>query len=293
MTEISDNVAELEHGVTCAHEQMENGERRFRLRKCDGTAYIRTESSKFGGWQSSHYHSSVRESYIVQEGWMGFAELIDGRLSLKIYSENELVTSRPMVVHNVYLPSDAVIHTIKHGRANGADWLTGPETLAFDKVTKALISEVDVKACAMQQTPTRPEYGDTYRHFDNLIWQVPAWSTAVFAFSIQAISQIYSTPLSQSHLIVPTVATVSSICLFCFALVLARFRVHQRAFKSRKNTRWWHSGTTAIQALVFAEAVILLAIAAIALGVGLKWVVMLVVFACLALSLLTERLVRR
>ncbi len=292
MTEISIKAAESAHGIACSHELMENGERRFRLRKSDGTAYIRTEASTSGGWQRSHYHASVQETYIVQKGWMAFAELIEDALSLKIYRENESVTSRPNVIHNVYLPSEAVIHTVKHGVADGDDRITGPETLAFDKVTNALISEVDVRARAILPRTKRDEYGDTYRHFDTLIWQVPAWSTAVFAFSIQAIAQIYSTPLVGRPWIVPTVAAISSIFLFCFALVLARFRVHQQAFKSRKNTRWWHSGTTAMQGLVLAEALLLLAVVALSLGISIKCVVITGVISFLAFSLLTERLIR-
>lgn len=292
MSEISIEIAKSSHGIMTIHEEMANGERRFRLRKADGTAYIRTEASTSGSWQNSHYHSCVQETYIVQKGWMAFAELVDDVLCIKIYEENEVVTTRPNVIHNVYLPGEAIIHTVKHGIATTEDRITGLETLAFDKVTKALASEVDIRASAIRRTLKRAEYGDTYRHFDTLIWQVPAWSTAIFAFSIQAIAQIYGTSLAGKPLLIPTVAAISSLFLFCFALVLARFRTHQRAFKTRKNTRWWYSGTTAMQLLVFAEAFLLLAVVAIALGVSMNCVAMVGTISFLSTSLLTERLIR-
>ncbi len=53
-------------GVSIEHNQMPNGEFRFRLKHEDGTAYIRTEVTDSGGWQKSHYHRGVRETYIVQ-----------------------------------------------------------------------------------------------------------------------------------------------------------------------------------------------------------------------------------
>ena len=65
-------------GVWTDHSEMPNGELRFRLKHDDGTAYSRTESTGRGGWQNSHYHRSVRETYIVQRGKMAFAELVDG-----------------------------------------------------------------------------------------------------------------------------------------------------------------------------------------------------------------------
>lgn len=61
-------------GTTVNKEVMDNGEVRTRLISADNSAYIRTEASDNGGWQNSHYHLEHEETYIVQKGWVGFAE---------------------------------------------------------------------------------------------------------------------------------------------------------------------------------------------------------------------------
>ena len=102
-------------GVWTEHAQMPNGERRFRLKNTDGTAYIRTEATDNSGWQKSHYHKSVQETYIVQNGQMVLAEWIDEKLRIRIFGPNEIVTTQPNIPHNVYLFGKAIIHTVKHG----------------------------------------------------------------------------------------------------------------------------------------------------------------------------------
>jgi mannose-6-phosphate isomerase-like protein (cupin superfamily) len=95
-------------GVSTGHSEMPNGELRFRLKHVDGTAYSRTEASASGGWQNSHYHRTVRETYIVQRGRMAFAELVDGDLKVRIFGPNEICTTEPNVSHNVYLFRNSV-----------------------------------------------------------------------------------------------------------------------------------------------------------------------------------------
>jgi mannose-6-phosphate isomerase-like protein (cupin superfamily) len=125
-------------GVSTQHTEMPGGELRFRLKHDDGTTYSRTEASASGGWQKSHYHRTVRETYIVQRGRMAFAELVDGALKLRIFVPNEIYTTRPNVAHNVYLFRDSVNHSVKHGEAgDSADWLANPlldaKTLHLDE----------------------------------------------------------------------------------------------------------------------------------------------------------------
>ena len=89
--------AKRSYQVVCDHARMvENGELRFRLKKLtDGTAYIRTEASS-AGWQQCHYHQYVQETYIVQKGWIAYAECIENDPPfLVIYNEGELFTTRP------------------------------------------------------------------------------------------------------------------------------------------------------------------------------------------------------
>lgn len=128
-------------GISCYHEDMlpEIDERRFRLRKDDGTAYIRTEAGAQGSWQFSHYHTKVKETYIVQSGWMVLAFADDrGTPCFQLYREDDVFTTPVGVVHNVYLPASAVIHTVKHG-ASGVDDRTKDEaTVAFDEKVRSL-----------------------------------------------------------------------------------------------------------------------------------------------------------
>src|SRR5690242_10293711 len=73
MRQLSDKDAES-LGIVTRHEQMDNGEYRFRLLASDGSAYSRTVAGDRGAWQNSHSHNTARETYIVQSGWMAFAQ---------------------------------------------------------------------------------------------------------------------------------------------------------------------------------------------------------------------------
>lgn len=128
-------------GINTRHEEMPNGELRFRLLSIDGSSYIRTESNN-ATWQNSHYHKKLKEMYIVQKGWIAFAEYIDGKLRLKLYYPGEFVISQPNVKHNVYLSANSVIHTVKFGDTSILDW---NDALDFDELTKKLDEKDIVK----------------------------------------------------------------------------------------------------------------------------------------------------
>ena len=129
------------HSVFTKHEQMSNGEYRFRLVSKDGSSYIRTVAER-GSWQNSHHHNVVRETYIVQCGWMVIAQRLEGRrLLYRLRPPGGIITTTPLIVHNVYLPSGAVIHTVKHGSTMEFDWHADEE---FDSMTNEL-SEQDIE----------------------------------------------------------------------------------------------------------------------------------------------------
>jgi hypothetical protein len=119
--------------------QMDNGEYRLRLMR-ENYGYIMTIAGKEGAWQNSHYHNGVRETYIVQTGWMAMAELEDdGSVIFHVFKEGGIVTTEPGMVHNVYLPAGAVIHTVKHGDVSAEnDWHASPE---LDVKTKLVTEE--------------------------------------------------------------------------------------------------------------------------------------------------------
>jgi hypothetical protein len=122
---------------------MPNGEKRYSVSLPDGSAWILTVAGETGGWQNAHYHKGVRETYIVQSGWMAFATIDDeGNYNIDIYVPGDVVNSLPTQHHNVYLPVGAVTHTVKHGDAignpdkKGNDWY--PAFSDFDTWTKGM-----------------------------------------------------------------------------------------------------------------------------------------------------------
>jgi mannose-6-phosphate isomerase-like protein (cupin superfamily) len=137
MLQLSDEEAVV-LGILTRHEQMDNGEYRFRLVASDGTAYIRTVAGDRGAWQNSHFHSAAREIYIVQSGWMAFAQRKGQEITLQVYRPNQLLTTEPRVSHNVYLPAGAVIHTVKYGVASESDRHADAE---LDRITKPITEE--------------------------------------------------------------------------------------------------------------------------------------------------------
>ena len=116
-----------QYGISTKHNIMDNGELRFRLLGGDGSCYIRTEASGDSGWQNSHYHTRLSELCLVQQGWVLYAELIDGALSLRKYTANEHFIIRPMVPHNSYMAPNSILHTIKFGDCTDPDWIASRE----------------------------------------------------------------------------------------------------------------------------------------------------------------------
>jgi hypothetical protein len=126
------------YGIETHHERMPNGELRFRMYGPDGNGYVRTVSSPVGAWQNSHYHRQIRETFIVETGWMVLAEWQpEGHaVALKRLDPGGIVTTEPLRQHNVYLPANTLIHVVKHGSAMGeADWIAAPD---LDAATKCL-----------------------------------------------------------------------------------------------------------------------------------------------------------
>jgi len=265
MTEIDSTEAREKHGIYCVHQQMPNREFRFRLKKVDGTGYIRTEASGVGAWQESHYHKQVRETYIVQAGWMAYAErLPNGQPEITIHREGGLFTTQPGIIHNVFMPANSVIHTIKHGMCNSEDRRTDG-TEEFDRFCTGLTTEEAIISYAVQAASSarpRARYSEEYQHFDKLIWQVPAWATAIFALSlqglgadsVQSIAKVARIPADQ-------LATVFlfglSLMILCFSHVMYRFRVHQRSLKEYRGSSPFKSASTYTHAMVVGQAVFL------------------------------------
>lgn len=109
-------------------EVMANGETRYRMKTCDGSGYIRTRyPDEQGSWQNSHFHQTTFETYIVQSGSILYAELKNGKALVKEVSENEVITVKPGVPHNVFVCPGTDLHTVKHGQSQPDDWHACPE----------------------------------------------------------------------------------------------------------------------------------------------------------------------
>jgi len=132
---------EVNSAITTNHQVMDNGELRYRLMAKEGYGYILTVAGPQGAWQNSHLHHGVRETYIVQNGWMAMAEVRGDEVCIRVYRSGEMVATECEAAHNVYLPAGAVIHTVKHGdTAEPKDWTAVP---GLDERVKSL-SEADI-----------------------------------------------------------------------------------------------------------------------------------------------------
>lgn len=135
---ISDEEAQA-LGIVTSHDWMDNGERRFRLLSSDGSSYCRTAASDQGAWQNSHYHKSLSEFYVVQAGWIVYAEYrTDGSSNLHLLTQGGCVTVNPFIHHNIFMSGHSVIHTIKYGAGSSSDWFASPE---LDALTRHLTEQ--------------------------------------------------------------------------------------------------------------------------------------------------------
>lgn len=109
------------------------------------------------------------------------------------------------------------------------------------------------------------KYSDEYRHFDILIWQTPAWCTAIFLVTLIGLNSISSSNVIVANTEITdkglAIGFVTIMCLFIFFLThsLYRFRVHQSGLK-RHVTPFWASASTYLQVLVTAQAMSLFVI---------------------------------
>ncbi len=264
------NLVEVEkqYGISTYHSEMDNGERRFRLRKDGFPMYIRTEATKDSKWQEAHVHSRVYETYIVQNGWLGFAEVIEKGIKFTIYKEGDVFTTKPDIYHNVYLPADAVIHTVKHGDTK-KEVRTDNDPMAkkLTEITKQ-ISEDELKEKAMNEIPVDLNaYNEVYRHFDNLIWQVPTFASGIFIAVIIGTMNIKNSSMLEvaAGLSIPCLSSLvygfSSLFLFILSYTLYRFRWHQINAKNYKPKNHFKSPQVYLQFIINLQVCMLLAIA--------------------------------
>lgn len=266
--------AKEKYGICIKHGRMKtNGELRFRMNCKDGSAYIRTQTSPGSeGWQNAHYHKFVQETYIVEKGWIGYIQIENGQIRQTKYTASQKFTTVPRVAHNIYMPPDAIIHTVKHGAQSEtidgkSDWFSdGPDC---QQLTDFISQEERCVFSGTVDNNTRIEeslnpYTEAYRHFDNLIWQVPTWASGLFAATVAIVWSFLSSETDinflKEYMSKENLASVMLFFFGMFTLVLAytlyRFRWHQ------VHTKTWRSHCifapqSLLQLVVTSEAAIL------------------------------------
>lgn len=122
-------------------------------------------------------------------------------------------------------------------------------------------------------------YIQDYRHFDSLIWQVPAWASAIFSFSITAsVLALANSERIDRALGICTahgvgIFLMSVFCVFfLLTSVFLRFRLHQRSIHRPKrkhipSTWYLVPGQTALLLVLFIESSVTLAFSLVAFGI--------------------------
>ncbi len=311
MRSISPEEAASKHGITTRHDEMDNGEVRFRLEKQDGVAYIRTEASALGGWQQSHSHVTATETYIVQRGWIAHASLLGDAPQIFLVPAGESVTSPPGMVHNIYMPANSVMHTLKHGDASSGEAVRNEESNLLDERTLRLSEGQLLKLAAQMKDsisikPETPEfYSQDYRHFDTLIWQVPTWSSAIFALTAVATGAVLSNAANTNLIFGVEAKTVLASLLGTVTLVLLllwnvllRFRMRQAGIHLHSNTFiparsfFQPGGQECLQLIAALEISVLLAGILLLFGAPATWAGFTALVLLLAMVLLSAKAVK-
>ena len=136
MKQLSDNDAS-QYGIYTVHHEMDNGEKRFRLVSKHGSSYILTQSNTNNGWQKSHVHYHKNEYYVIERGFVLLALLVDGKIKIDKFCENESFSISAGIAHNILMSDNAILHTVKFGTKED-DWNSCAEL-------DALLLKVDIQ----------------------------------------------------------------------------------------------------------------------------------------------------
>ena len=145
----------------------------------------------------------------------------------------------------------------------------------------------------------QPELSETFRHYDDLIWQIPSWATAILVGVLVAVSRIMSVTWWPWRIPREGILVLILAGAFVFHTVafytLYRFRVHQATIKdvggpfSRRpvcSAQFW------LQFAVIMESAVLLCLALHTAGCCLWPFVMIGLLSSWVLTGFLEELVR-
>jgi len=254
---ISPEDAEENYGIVASHNEMDNGELRFRLMcfKDEETGYIRTQTEESKeGWQNAHCHHGLLETYIVQEGSIVFAEFKDGQPVCREYMPGDVFTVKPYIPHNVYMRKNSVIHTVKHGKAVPnpnkevpsdpwkdkevkPDWWEDTDggdggckvlnNLKGEKSIEDTLKKYGIKNKKHATNKKHAQFSKVYMHFDNLIWQLPAWLFALLTIAVATLKFNSEATIFENNFISCYIFIALAIFGGIISYAMYRFRYHQ------------------------------------------------------------------
>ncbi|OQX90665.1 MAG: hypothetical protein B6D58_09765 [candidate division Zixibacteria bacterium 4484_95] len=221
--------------------------------------------------QEAHSHRVVREAMLVLEGKVFVEEIVSGQSSHQTLDAGDFVVFDRGVSHRIANNAD-VPARILHFKFLGE----GKDRALF------IEDKSDTSTGQTLTTSVPAIYTQDYRHFDSLIWQVPAWASAIFSFSITSAVLVLANSVKIESLL-PSINASLSVSIFLLSVfivlllllnVFLRFRLHQRVVfrPNRRNVpHLWYmlSGQSSLLLVLFIEAAVILCFALITAGIGL------------------------
>lgn len=258
-------------------ETMENGELRIRLKSPDGNNYVRTEAGPAGMWQKAHFHHTLRETYVVEAGWMGYVTENKGALFARICWPGDVLTTHPLEPHNVYLPGNAVIHTVKHGSSKGHDWNEAPQlTTRCLALAEKDLHEIARSSASQKQDERFVAYVELYNNLDRLLWGIPSLlavaATIVIGFAGSLLSR--QEPADVPPVVLSLVLLLVGSLFFLGSYSIWRLRLHHTlagSFLSRMESNGYFTVRAQIVASRWPPAAPVLILWTYALLAGLSF----------------------
>jgi quercetin dioxygenase-like cupin family protein len=241
--------------------------RRYYLPDRDPLEVIETQMAAHAK-QNAHSHEAIREAMLVLEGDVRVEEIISGKSFCQSLDPGDFVVFDRGVSHRMENNSD-IPARILHFKFVG-DW----------KDRALFISDKIEAGTNLTPASSIPDiYTQDYRHFDNLIWQVPAWASAIFALALTlAVLVLANGATIEGSLSVDAVRSVSVFLFSVFLILLLllnvflRFRLHQRVAhrpeRPRVDRLWYMPpGQLSLQLILFTESAVVLCFALVSAGV--------------------------
>ena len=221
--------------------------------------------------QEVYSHRVVREAMLVLEGTVSVEERVADQSNHQTLAAGDFVVFDCGVSHriaNKARDQARILHFKFLGEGNDR--------------TSSIEDKNDTSTGQTLTTSVSDIYTQDYRHFDSLIWQVPAWASALFSFSITGAVLVLANSARIESLL-PSIKASLSVSIFLLSVfvvqllllnVFLRFRLHQRVVfrpNARNVPRLWYmlSGQSSLLLVLFIEAAVTLCFALITANIGL------------------------